>query len=48
MKGEVIDVRARIRQLDLYSGHADGPETRQLAEEAPAGRRHPSSWCMAR
>jgi len=26
MKGEVIDVRARIRQLDLYSGHADGPE----------------------
>lgn len=26
MKGEVIDVRARIRKLDLYSGHADGPE----------------------
>lgn len=26
MKGEQIDVRARIRKLDLYSGHADGPE----------------------
>lgn len=26
MKGEQIDVHARIRKLDLYSGHADGPE----------------------
>ncbi len=26
MKGEQIEVRARIRKLDLYSGHADGPE----------------------
>ncbi|MBS1167157.1 MAG: putative exonuclease of the beta-lactamase fold involved in processing [Proteobacteria bacterium] len=26
LKGEQIDVRARIRKLDLYSGHADGPE----------------------
>ena len=26
MRGEQIEVRARIRKLDLYSGHADGPE----------------------
>jgi metallo-beta-lactamase family protein len=26
MQGEMIDVRARIRKLDLYSGHADAPE----------------------
>jgi metallo-beta-lactamase family protein len=26
IKGEEIKVRARIRSLDLYSGHADGPE----------------------
>lgn len=26
IQGEEIDVRARIRTLDLYSGHADGPE----------------------
>ena len=26
MKGEQIEVHARIRKLDLYSGHADGPE----------------------
>lgn len=26
IQGEEFDVRARIRSLDLYSGHADGPE----------------------
>jgi metallo-beta-lactamase family protein len=26
IRGEEIDVRARIRAIDLYSGHADGPE----------------------
>jgi metallo-beta-lactamase family protein len=26
IRGEEFDVRARIRSLDLYSGHADGPE----------------------
>lgn len=26
IKGEQIEVHARIRKLDLYSGHADGPE----------------------
>ncbi|MCE1236200.1 MAG: MBL fold metallo-hydrolase [Hyphomicrobiales bacterium] len=26
IQGDPIRVRARIRQLDLYSGHADGPE----------------------
>ncbi|MDI7861720.1 MBL fold metallo-hydrolase [Rhizobiaceae bacterium n13] len=26
IQGEEITVRARIRKLDLYSGHADGPE----------------------
>jgi metallo-beta-lactamase family protein len=26
IQGEEISVRARIRSLDLYSGHADGPQ----------------------
>ena len=26
IQGEDITVRARIRTIDLYSGHADGPE----------------------
>ncbi len=26
IQGEEVEVRARIRSLDLYSGHADGPE----------------------
>jgi metallo-beta-lactamase family protein len=26
IQGEEIEVRARIRKLDIYSGHADGPE----------------------
>ena len=26
IQGEAFDVRARIRSIDLYSGHADGPE----------------------
>ena len=26
IRGEEIDVRARIRSIDAYSGHADGPE----------------------
>ncbi|MEY4984384.1 MAG: hypothetical protein RIR62_2650 [Pseudomonadota bacterium] len=26
IQGEELPVRARIRQMDLYSGHADGPE----------------------
>lgn len=26
IQGDTYDVRARIRSLDLYSGHADGPE----------------------
>ena len=26
IQGEAFNVRARIRSLDLYSGHADGPE----------------------
>jgi metallo-beta-lactamase family protein len=28
IQGEEISVRARIRSLDLYSGHADGPQLR--------------------
>jgi metallo-beta-lactamase family protein len=38
IQGEDIRVRARIRSLDLYSGHADGPELANWlsAREAPA------------
>lgn len=36
IQGDEIDVRARIRQLDLYSGHADGPELAAwVSERAP-------------
>jgi metallo-beta-lactamase family protein len=36
IQGEEIAVRARIRSIDAYSGHADGPELeRWLAERAP-------------
>ncbi len=31
--GEEIDVRARIRSLDVYSGHADGPELASWIEK---------------
>ena len=34
--GEEIDVRASIRRLDIYSGHADGPAlARWIGERAP-------------
>jgi metallo-beta-lactamase family protein len=33
MRGEEIKVRARIRSLDLYSGHADGPELAAWLQE---------------
>ena len=37
--GEEVKVRARIRTLDLYSGHADEPELRAwLAERLPVHR----------
>ncbi len=37
--GEEIKVRARMRTLDLYSGHADGPELKAwLAERLPVRR----------
>ncbi|MHB2169037.1 MBL fold metallo-hydrolase [Alsobacter sp. R-9] len=32
IQGEQIDVRARIRSLDLYSGHADAPELADWVE----------------
>ncbi|MDE4172511.1 MBL fold metallo-hydrolase [Phaeobacter sp. PT47_59] len=36
IQGDEIKVRARIRSLDLYSGHADGPELAQwIAEREP-------------
>jgi metallo-beta-lactamase family protein len=39
IQGEDIQVRARIRSLDLYSGHADGPELRSWVEaRLPLGR----------
>lgn len=33
IQGEEIRVRARIRKLDVYSGHADGPELAQWVEK---------------
>lgn len=33
IQGEELPVRARIRQIDLYSGHADGPELVQWVKE---------------
>lgn len=37
--GEEVKVRARMRTLDLYSGHADGPELKAwLAERLPVRR----------
>jgi metallo-beta-lactamase family protein len=33
MNGDEIQVRARIRQIDLYSGHADGPELAAWVKE---------------
>lgn len=39
IQGEEVRVRAKIRSLDLYSGHADGPElTTWLTERLPVGR----------
>ncbi len=36
IQGEAYEVRARIRSIDLYSGHADGPELRAwIAARAP-------------
>ncbi|WP_230530157.1 MBL fold metallo-hydrolase [Microvirga roseola] len=39
IQGEEIKVRARLRTLDLYSGHADGPELKAwLSERLPVRR----------
>ena len=39
IQGEEIKVRARMRTLDLYSGHADGPELKAwLADRLPVRR----------
>lgn len=39
IQGEEIRVRARIRTLDVYSGHADGPELKAwLAKRRPVQR----------
>lgn len=37
--GEEVKVRARMRTLDLYSGHADGPELKSWLEERVPVRR---------
>ena len=47
IQGEEIKVAARIRRIDEYSGHADGPElARWIASRRPI--RAVSSWCMAK
>lgn len=39
IQGEEVKVRARLRTLDLYSGHADGPELKAwLTERLPVRR----------
>ncbi len=39
IQGEPVNVRARIRRIDDYSGHADGPElARWIASRRPIGR----------
>ncbi|WP_370644892.1 MBL fold metallo-hydrolase RNA specificity domain-containing protein [Microvirga sp. ACRRW] len=39
IQGEEVKVRARMRTLDLYSGHADGPELKAwLAKRLPVRR----------
>jgi metallo-beta-lactamase family protein len=39
IQGEEVKVRARLRTLDLYSGHADGPELKAwLSERLPVRR----------
>ncbi|MDK9697627.1 MAG: MBL fold metallo-hydrolase [Siculibacillus sp.] len=39
IQGDEIAVRARIRKLDLYSGHADGPELAEwVRHRLPVGR----------
>jgi len=39
IQGEDVKVRARMRSLDLYSGHADGPELKTwLTERLPVHR----------
>ena len=39
IQGDEITVKARIRRLDEYSGHADGPElARWIAARRPVGR----------
>ena len=36
IQGDEFKVKARIRAIDLYSGHADGPELAAWIEQAPA------------
>ena len=39
IQGEVVNVKARIRRIDEYSGHADGPElARWIASRRPIER----------
>lgn len=39
IQGEAFPVKARIRTMDLYSGHADGPELREwIRERLPIAR----------
>ena len=40
IQGEEIRVRARIRKLDIYSGHADGPELAQWVRARQPIRRN--------
>ncbi len=47
IQGDEIAVRARIRSLDLYSGHADGPELVDWISGADADRARACFWFTA-
>ena len=44
IRGDAVKVRARIRQLDIYSGHADGPALVAWAQPSHLGQCLSGPW----